>query len=321
VGPAGVCQGPECTGTPTGSAAGQILFATWRIQPSAKGDRIIAITGATGHLGRLVVASLIRKVPPANVIAAVRNPDKAKDLASQGVQVRKADYDTPEDWDAALRGAEKVLLISSSEVSQRSRHHRTVIDAAKRAGVKLLAYTSILHADTSALALAKEHSETEASIRASGIPFVLLRNGWYMENYAPGVKSALARGSVYGCASNGRISAAGRADYAEAAAVVLTANGQAGRVYELGGDTGFTMAELAAEISRQSGKVVAYTDLSEPDYKKALIGAGLPEGYAALLSDSDTGISKGALFDERRQLSGLIGRPTTPLAAAVRGML
>jgi NAD(P)H dehydrogenase (quinone) len=282
---------------------------------------MIVITGATGQLGRLVIPALLKKVPAPSVVAAVRNPDKAKDLAALGVQVRKADYNQPKDLDAPLRDAEKVLLISSSEVGQRARQHRAVIDAAKRAGVKLLAYTSILRADTSSLGLAGEHKETEAAIRASGIPFVFLRNSWYMENYASTIKSALSLGSIYGCAGDGRISAATRADYAEAAAAALTADSQAGKVYELAGDTGFTMAELAAEISRQSGKTIGYVNLSEPEYKKALLVAGVPETYAGLLADSDIGISKGGLFDDRRQLSKLIGRPTTPLAAVVRGML
>ena len=278
---------------------------------------MIAVTGATGHLGRLVIAALLKKVPASGIIAAVRNVEKAGDIAGLGVQVRRADYNQPSLWDDALKGADKVLLISSSEVGQRAKQHRSVIDAAKRAGMKLLAYTSVLRADTSPLGLAVEHKETEASIRASGIPFALLRNSWYTENYTTSISNALARGAVYGCAGEGRIAAATRADYAEAAAVVMTAENQAGRVYELAGDTAFTLAELAAEISRQSGKKIGYVNLSEAEYKNALVKAGLPEVVAALLADSDTGVSKGALFDDSHQLSKLINRPTTSLAAAV----
>ncbi|MGB9082060.1 MAG: SDR family oxidoreductase [Desulfuromonadaceae bacterium] len=278
---------------------------------------MIVITGATGQLGRLVIASLLKNVPAANIIAAVRNVEKAKDIAAMGVQVRYADYSLPETWDEALKGADKVLLISSSEVGQRAKQHRTVIDAAIRAGVKFLAYTSVLHADTSPLGLAVEHKETEATIRASGIPFALLRNGWYTENYTAGVPSALEHGAVYGCAGDGRISSASRADYAEAAAAVLTADSQAGRVYELAGDTAYTLTELAAEISHQSGKNIGYVNLPEAEYKKILIQAGLPEAIAGLLADSDTGASKGGLFDDSRQLSKLIGRPTTSLATAI----
>jgi NAD(P)H dehydrogenase (quinone) len=282
---------------------------------------MIVVTGATGQLGRLVIASLLKKVPAASLVAAVRNVEKAQDLTALGVQVRQADYSQPASWDAALQGADKVLLISSSEIGQRAKQHQNVIDAAKRAGVKLLAYTSILHADASVLGLAAEHRETEAAIRASGVPFVLLRNSWYTENYTMGIPTALSLGAVYGCAGDGRISSATRADYAEAAAVVLTTDNQAGKTYELAGDSAYTLSEFAAEISRQAGRAIGYVNLPEAEYKKALLGAGLPEPFAALLADSDTGVSKGALFDEGRQLSKLIGRPTTPLAAAVKAAL
>lgn len=282
---------------------------------------MIVVTGATGQLGRLVIQSLLKKVPASQIVAAVRNVEKAKDLAALGVQVRQADYNQPASWDAALQGADKVLLISSSEIGMRAKQHQAVIDAAKRAGVKLLAYTSLLHADTSILGLAGEHRETEAAIRASGVPFVLLRNGWYTENYAMGISAALSLGAVYGCAGDGRISSAARADYAEAAAVVLTSDNQAGKTYELAGDSAYTLSEFATEISRQAGRAIGYVNLPEAEYKKALLGAGLPEPFAALLADSDTGVSKGALFDEGGQLSKLIGRPTTLLAEAVRAAI
>lgn len=278
---------------------------------------MIVVTGATGQLGRLVIAALLKKVPASSIVAAVRNVEKAVEVAALGVEVRYADYNLPATWDDALKGADKVLLISSSEIGQRARQHRAVIDAARRSDVKLLAYTSVLHADTSPLGLAAEHKETEAYIRASGVPFVLLRHGWYTENYTAGIPGALAHDAVYGCAGNGRISSATRADYAEADVAVLTADNQAGKVYELAGDTAYTLTELAAEISSQSGKDIKYVNLPEAEYKNALIKAGLPEPVAALLSDSDTGVSKGGLFDDSRQLSKLIGRPTTPLATAV----
>ncbi len=282
---------------------------------------MIVVTGATGQLGQLVIAALLKKTAASNIVAAVRNVEKAKGLAALGVQVRQADYNQPASWDAALKGADKVLLISSSEIGQRARQHRSVIDAAKRAGVKLLAYTSVLHCDTSVLGLAGEHKETEGYIRASGLPHVLLRHGWYTENYTMGVQGALAHGAVYGCAGNGKIASATRADYAEADALAITADNQAGKIYELAGDSAYTLAELAAEISRQSGKNIGYTNMPEADYKALLIKVGLPEPLAALLSDSDTGVSKGALFDDGHQLSKLIGRPTTPLAKTVEAAL
>jgi NAD(P)H dehydrogenase (quinone) len=282
---------------------------------------MIVVTGATGQLGRLVIAALLRKMPAVDIVAAVRNRRKAGDIAARGVHVRLADYNQPQAWDEVLKGADKVLLISSSEVGQRARQHRSVIDAARRAGVKLLAYTSVLRADTSPLGLAAEHKETEALIHASGIPYSLLRNGWYTENYTVGIPGVLARGAVYGCAGNGRIASAARIDYAEAAAEVLTAENQAGMVYELAGDTAYTLSELAAEISRQSGRNIGYVDLAEAEYRNVLVKAGLPDAIAALLADSDMGVSKGALFDDSRQLSRLINRPTTSLAASVAAMM
>jgi len=282
---------------------------------------MIVVTGATGQLGRLVIAALLKKVPAAEIVAAVRIPEKAKDLAESGIQVRYADYSLPESWDEALKGADKVLLISSSEIGQRANQHRNVIEAAKRNDVQLLAYTSLLHAGTSPLGLAAEHRETEALLSASGVPCVLLRNGWYTENYTAGVPAALSHSAVYGCAGNGRISSAARADYAEAAAAVLTSDNQAGRVYELAGDTSYTLTDLAAEISRQSGKSIGYVNLPESEYKSVLIKVGLTEIIAELLANSDTGASKDALFDDSHQLSNLIGRPTTSLATTIAAVM
>jgi NAD(P)H dehydrogenase (quinone) len=278
---------------------------------------MIVVTGATGQLGQLVIKALLKKVPASSIVAAVRNVEKAKDLAALGVQVRHADYSQPASWDTALKGADKVLLISSNEIGQRAKQHKVVIDASKRAGVKLLAYTSVLRADTSVLGLADEHKETETYLRASGVPFAFLRNGWYTENYAAGIPTALSLGAVYGCAGDGRISAATRADYAEAAATVLTADNQTGKIYELAGDAAFTLSEFAEVVARKSGKAISYVNLPEAEYKKALLGAGLPDIFAELLANSDTGVSKGALFDEGHQLSKLIGRATTPMDEAV----
>ncbi|MDP1893151.1 MAG: SDR family oxidoreductase [Hydrogenophaga sp.] len=282
---------------------------------------MIAITGATGQLGRLVIQNLLNTVPASQIVAAVRSPEKAADLAALGVQVRQADYAQSTTLDAAFQGVDKLLLISSSEVGQRAPQHAAVIAAAQKAGVKLLAYTSLLRADSSPLGLAAEHKETEAMLRASGLPHVLLRNGWYTENYTGSVPAALQYGAVMGSAKDGRIASAARADYAAAAAAVLTKEGQAGQVYELAGDTAYTLAELAAEIAKQSGKPVVYNDLPQAAYAAALVQVGLPEGFAALLADSDVGASKGALFDDSHQLSQLIGRPTTPLAEVVKTAL
>ena len=282
---------------------------------------MIVITGASGQLGRLVIKELLKKLPANEIVAAARTPEKVADLAALGVQVRLADYAQPATLDAAFKGAAQLLLISSSEVGQRLPQHRNAIDAAKRAGVGLVAYTSILRADTSPLGLAAEHQETEALLRASGLPHVVLRNGWYTENYLASVPTALQHGVYIGSAGEGKIASAARADYAAAAAAVLTSPGQAGKVYELAGDEAYTLAELAAEIARQSGKAVVYQNLPEAEFKEALLGAGLPEHVAGLLSDSDVGVSKGGLFDDSHQLSRLIGRPTTTLATLVKAAL
>ncbi len=282
----------------------------------------ILVTGANGQLGRLVLDKLLETMPAAQLAAMVRDPDSAARLTARGVQARIADYAQPETLDAALRGVQRLLLISSNAIGQRASQHRNVIAAAVRAGVTLIAYTSVLHADTTPLGLAEEHRETEADLAASGVPFVLLRNGWYTENLTAFMPMALAHGAQLGSAGAGRLSTASRADYADAAVAVLAAQqGQGGRVYELAGDAAFSLREYAAEVSRQSGKPVEYNNLPEAEFKAALVGAGLPEPLAAMLADADTGAAKGALFDEGHQLSSLIGHRTTPLAATVTAAL
>lgn len=283
---------------------------------------MIAVTGATGHLGRLVIDHLLRRgAEPSEVVAAVRSPAKAADLAERGVVVREADYTKPDTLGPAFDGVDRLLLISASDVGRRAAQHRNVIEAAQGAGVGLLAYTSVAHADASPLMLAAEHRETEAAIRASGLPFVLLRNGWYTENYTGTLAQTLQQGAILGSAGDGRVSAAPRNDYAEAAAAVLTTDGHEGAVYELGGDDAFSMAELAEEITRQSGTDVVYRDLPPEEYERALVGFGLPDDAAALLRDFDEAIAEGALLVESGDLRRLIGRPTTPLADAVADAL
>ncbi|WP_205500843.1 SDR family oxidoreductase [Rufibacter psychrotolerans] len=274
----------------------------------------IAVTGATGQLGRLVVGKLKQKVAQDNLVALVRSPQKAADL---GVEAREADYTQPDTLARALQGVDTLLLISSSEVGQRAAQHANVIEAARTAGVKWIVYTSILHADTSEISLADEHRATEAALQASGIPYTLLRNGWYTENYTGSIGGALAGGAFIGSAGDGKISAATRDDFAEAAVAVLTSDGHQGKTYELAGDEAFTLTELAAEISRQSGKDVPYKNLPPAEYAAALASFGVPEGFAHGIASWDVAASHGALFDDSRQLSQLIGRPTTPLSEAV----
>lgn len=278
----------------------------------------IAVTGATGQLGRLVIEQLKSRVGAGALLALVRDPAKAAGL---GVTARAADYGRPETLAPALAGVETLLLISSSEVGQRVAQHRNVIDAARAAGVGRIVYTSLLHADVSPLSLAAEHLETEAMVKASGLAFTVLRNGWYTENYTGSLAAAVAHGALIGSAGEGRISWAARADFAEAAAVVLTTPGHEGRVYELAGDDAYTLAGLAAEVSRQAGKAVAYNNLPPADYAGALAGFGLPPALAQAIASWDVDASNGALFDDGRVLSRLIGRPTTPLSQVVAAAL
>ena len=282
---------------------------------------MIAITGATGLLGQHVIEFLLKTVPASQIAAIVRNPAKATALSQQGITVRQADYSDEAAFTTALQGIDKLLLISSSEVGQRAPQHRNVINAAKAAHVKFIAYTSLLHADTSPLGLADEHVATEKMLAESGIAYALLRNGWYTENYLASAPAALEHGVFIGAAGEGKIASATRADYAAAAARVISEDGHSGKTYELAGDAGWTLSQLAAELAKQSGKKVVYQNLSEADFAAALKGVGLPAGLADMLADSDVGASKGGLFDDSHTLSKLIGRPTTSLADSVKGIV
>jgi NAD(P)H dehydrogenase (quinone) len=282
---------------------------------------VYAVTGASGQLGRLAVAALVARVGAAAVVAIVRDPGKAAGLFPVGVAVRQGDYDQPQELAAAFAGVERLLLISSNAIGQRLAQHRNAIAAARQAGVARIAYTSVLRADISPLGLAEEHRQTESALAESGLPHSLLRNGWYTENYAASIPPALAHGAFIGSARDGRIASAARIDYAEAAAVALIGDQAPRVVHELAGDASYSLAEFAAELSRQAGKTVPYVDMPEADYRGALLGAGLPEGLAVLLADSDAAAAKGALNDDSLTLSRLIGRPTTPFATTIADAL
>ncbi len=280
---------------------------------------LIAVTGATGALGRLVIAELLARGQSADsLVALARTPEKAADLA---VPTRKADYSAPETLASALQGVSTLLLISSNEIGQRASQHRAVLDAAKAAGVGHIVYTSLLHADHSPLSLADEHRATEADLAALGVAFTVLRNGWYTENYTGSIPGALAAGAFVGSAGDGKISSASRLDYAAAAARVLLDPTAQGRVYELAGDSAYTLSDLAAELSRQTGKEIPYTDLPAADYAQVLAGFGLPQDFAQAIAGWDVSAAQGALFDDQGQLSRLIGRPTTPLATSIAQVL
>jgi NAD(P)H dehydrogenase (quinone) len=276
----------------------------------------IVVTGATGHLGRLAVESLLdRGVPAQDIIATGRRTEVLADLAERGVIVRRADFDDEISLREAFAGAEKLLLVSSSEVGQRARQHGNAISAAKAVGVQFIAYTGIAKADTSTLLLAAEHRATEQLLADAGIPHALLRNGWYIENYTGQLPVYLEHG-IAGAAGAGRVSAATRADFAEAAAAVLAGEGHQGAVYELGGEP-FTMTELAEVVSAATGQTVTYTDLPVEQYTQILVGAGLPEPVAAVFADGDRGVAAGELLVEGSDLEKLIGRAPTTLADAV----
>jgi len=278
----------------------------------------IAVTAASGQLGRLTVRSLLdRGVPAGDIVAGARSPEKIADLASLGVLVREADYDRPETLAKAFAGVDRLLLVSGSVVGIRVPQHTNAVEAAVAAGVSLLAYTSAPYADTTDLPIAPEHKATEEVIRGAGVPFTFLRNSWYVENYTANLAATLEQGAILGAAGDGKVSAAPRADFAAAAAAVLAGEGHDNRVYELGGDQPFTLAELAAEVSRQSGREVVYRDLPPEEYARALVGFGLPEGYAHALAGSDVSLKEGKLLVETGDLSRLIGRPTTSLAESV----
>lgn len=278
----------------------------------------IGITGATGQLGQLVVDYLKTIVASTDIVALVRDSSKAEGL---GVEARLFDYNKPEIILTHLKGIDRLLLISGNEIGKRVQQHENVILAAKAAGVKLLAYTSLLKADRSPIFLAREHLQTEDILKSSGIAYTILRNGWYTENYTGNISQHISNGALYGCAGNGNISSASRKDFAEAAALVLTGEGHENKIYELAGDESFTLYDLTAEISRQADKAITYNNLSEADYAEVLKKVGMPEAMAGAFASVDTNIANGALFDDGHQLSKLIGRPTTPLSEIIRQAL
>lgn len=281
-----------------------------------------AVTGASGKLGRLVLDELLRQTDAANVVALARDPATLQEYDQRGVQVRKADYDDPASLKAALRGVDRLLLISGNAVGERERQHGNVIGAAKDAGVSYIAYTSILKGDKSRLALAPEHVATEKLLANSGLNYDLLRNGWYSENYTGALAQAVQSGKIFGAVGQGKLSTASRQDLAAGAAAALLRS-EGGQTYELAGDSAWTMDEFAAEVSRQAGKPVEYVDQNEADYAKVLEGAGLPPPVASMLASTSALSGEGELYDEGRDLSRLSGRPTTPIsetiAAALKG--
>ncbi|APE23279.1 MULTISPECIES: SDR family oxidoreductase [Streptomyces] len=283
----------------------------------------LVVTGATGQLGRLVIDALLATVPAASVVAVVRDKEKAADLAERGVELRIADYDHPETLAGAFEAGDRVLLVSGSEVGRRVPQHTAVIDAAKAAGVAQLAYTGVLGGDEADFDLAAEHKVTERLILDSGLPYTFLRNGWYTENYTANLAPVLAHGAVVANAGEGRIASASRADYAAAAAAVLTgpAEEHLNKAYELSGDTAWSLAEYAAEVAAQTGREITYSNVPAEAHLAILTGAGVPAPFAEILVDVDRAVERGALARRTGDLARLIGRPTTPLAVTVKEAL
>lgn len=278
------------------------------------------VTGASGQLGQLVIDHLATLLAKDDILALVRSDAAADAYATKGIATRRGDYTDVAALEAAFDGVDRLLLISGSEVGQRAVQHGNVIAAAKAAGVGFIAYTSLLNADSGNMALAEEHLATEKMLTESGIPHTLLRNGWYSENILQTLAQDLELGQHFGAAKDGKFATATRRDYAEAAATVL-AGGHDGEVLELAGDAAYTLSDYAAIVAEASGKTVSYTDMPEAAFAEALVGAGLPEGFAAILADSDAKAAKGALFDDSHTLSGLIGHPTEPIAETVKAAL
>lgn len=282
---------------------------------------MIVVSGASGQLGRLVVAGLLDRVPAARVVAATRHPEALADLAARGVQVRRSDFDAPETLPAAFDGADRLLLISTEAVGNRVAQHKAAVEAAARAQVGHVVYTSVLHANSTHLALAADHKATEEIVASSGLPHTFLRNGWYTEMYEQRARTGTESGVIIGSAGDGRVASASRADYAAAAAAALTADSTPNPVYELSGDHAWSFAELAAEVSRISGREVRYHDVAPEEYRVTLLAAGLPEPAADTVSRIDSDIAGGALGDTPGHLRALIGRPTTPLADTLATLL
>ena len=281
----------------------------------------IAITGATGQLGNLVIEQLLQLTAAQNIVALVRNVDKAEHFKAQGIEPREFDYDHPETLVPALSGIDKLLLISANEIGRRTPQHQAVIDAAKVAGVPYLAYTSLLRADTSPLGLAQEHRETEKLIQDSGITYTFLRNNWYSENYLAGVAHTIEIGTLFGAAQDGRISSASRIDYAEAAAKVLTSTGHENKTYELAGSESFSLSDLATFIGQAVNKDIIYQNLSAEEYTQGLTQAGLPAGLVDVIVDADIQTIQGAMYSDSKDLEQLIGHKTTSIQDAIKAAL
>ncbi|MGO4692449.1 NAD(P)H-binding protein [Glaciibacter sp. 2TAF33] len=278
----------------------------------------VVVTGATGHLGRLIVESLLaRGVAAERIVAGGRRLDKLDDLSERGVRVARVDYSDEASLAAAFAAADTLVLVSGSEVGSRIGQHQAAVDAARAAGIRRIVYTSAPHADSTTLVLAPEHIATENLIRESGLAFTFLRNGWYSENYLGALYQAATTGEIVASVGDARVASASRADFAEAAAAVVIGDGHDGAVYELTGDHAWDFAELAEAASEVLGTPVVYRSVTPEEHEAELIAAGLPTGTAGFIVALDGNIRDGLLAHTPGDLARLIGRPTTPLAEAL----
>ena len=278
----------------------------------------IAICGAAGKMGQHVIQQLLKRINANNIVVIARHAQTGERIESDEIELRQADYLDVTSLQLALSGIDKVLLISSSEVGTLAEAHFNVIAAAQGAGIQHVVYTSLLHADQSGIAMAQEHLLTEQALFKCGLVYTILRNGWYTENYTANLKTVLDSGTLIGAAGEGKITSALISEYAEAAAIVLTTHAHENKVYELAGDESYTLTELAAEVSRQTGKNIVYLNLEEPDYRERLIYQGTEPAMANLIVNADMGAANGALFDNSGKLQELLGRKTASLEQAVK---
>ncbi|WP_139488824.1 SDR family oxidoreductase [Brevibacillus dissolubilis] len=277
----------------------------------------LLVTGATGKLGSKVVEALLKTVPTSQLAVSVRNPEKAEHLRAQGVEVRHGDFDHPETLDAAFAGIDRLLIISADGDNEtRIRQHTHAVEAAARAKVGFIAYTSLGNATESQLFLAATHQATEAAILKTGIPYSFLRNNWYLENETASIQAVMAGAPWLTSAGSGKVGWAPRQDYAEAAAAVLAGDGHENTTYELSGPL-LTQEELASALGTVLGKEVSVQQVDDATYADVMKGAGVPDFVIPILVAIQQGIREGSLEIESNDFEKLLGRPVTPINEAL----
>jgi NAD(P)H dehydrogenase (quinone) len=282
----------------------------------------IVVTATSGHLGRLIVTDLLdRGIPATDIVAGARKPEAIADLADAGVRTTRIDYDDPATIEAAISTGDTFVLISGAFTPDRNRQHADAVAAATRAGAGHIVYTSGLRASESPSPIAASHAPTEDAVRASGLPFTILRNGWYTENYAANIPTARETGVLLASVSEGRVASASRRDFASAVGAVVTSEGHLGQTYELSGDVAWTYDDLAAALSEVLGRDVVHKPVSSAEHLEILKDAGVPEQFAEMGVAVDGAIAAGAFAYQNGDLARLLGRPTTPLVDGLRPLV